>query len=512
MKHLLSLAAAFGLTLGAAAQTTFNVDMTCAPEGFENVFVSGPWCGWCANDTYNVLTDDDGDGIYTVVIEALPDTVEYTYGINGFAGQENLINDMVDGADCAPITDYATYANRVTPEGSTTSDIYGTCDGTCNDDNVVSDNFDVTFQMDASGYEGPVTSAEIFGTFNGWEPFANAMEDADGDGIWETTISLSAGSQEFKFRLNQSVDEAFDGNEACTTDPGQYVNRVIEVTANVVLPVVCWDSCEACPGNAVPGCTDEAACNYDENATEDDDSCVYGESPTAAFSVEDAACFDGMGMIVLDSLTVGLEGVTYSVDTMEIVYGALSLSPGAYLLTSVDSVGCVSDTAFEILSPEELIVEVTVLSVDSGAGDGQAEATVTGGTPEYTVVWTNMTGMEVNPDSLSSGLYTAVVTDANNCTASESFTMTVDGIADVAVLEGALFPVPVNDQLNVRLAVPLTAEALVEVRDVQGRLVASAQLRQNEQLLVLDAASWTAGVYTLQLSTEEARASWSFVK
>ena len=51
MKQLLSLAAAFGLTLGAAAQTTFNVDMTCAPEGFDNVFVTGPWCGWCANDT-----------------------------------------------------------------------------------------------------------------------------------------------------------------------------------------------------------------------------------------------------------------------------------------------------------------------------------------------------------------------------------------------------------------------------------------------------------------------------
>ena len=64
MKHLLSLAAAFGLTLGAAAQTTFNVDMTCAPEGWSEVFVTGPWCSWCAVDAanpYNVLTDADGD-------------------------------------------------------------------------------------------------------------------------------------------------------------------------------------------------------------------------------------------------------------------------------------------------------------------------------------------------------------------------------------------------------------------------------------------------------------------
>ena len=96
------------------------------------------------------MTDDDGDGVYTVVIEGLTGTVEYKYAINGFAGQENLINDMVDGADCAPVTDFAGYANRQTEAGSTTSDYYGTCDGTCND---VPGGL-VTFQVDMAGYAG----------------------------------------------------------------------------------------------------------------------------------------------------------------------------------------------------------------------------------------------------------------------------------------------------------------------------------------------------------------------
>ena len=39
MKHLLSLAAVALLAWSAQAQTTFNVDMTCAPE-FDNVFVT----------------------------------------------------------------------------------------------------------------------------------------------------------------------------------------------------------------------------------------------------------------------------------------------------------------------------------------------------------------------------------------------------------------------------------------------------------------------------------------
>ena len=66
-----------------AQETTFNVDMSCAPD-FDNVFVSGPWCGWCANDANNTMTDPDGDGIYSVTLdETVTGTIEYKYAING---------------------------------------------------------------------------------------------------------------------------------------------------------------------------------------------------------------------------------------------------------------------------------------------------------------------------------------------------------------------------------------------------------------------------------------------
>ena len=98
MKHLLSLAAVALLAPSAQAQTTtLNVDMTCAPD-FDNVFVTGPRCGWCANDVYNTMTDPDGDGIYTVTLdESVTGVIEYKYAI-GFDDQENLVNDMNDGA------------------------------------------------------------------------------------------------------------------------------------------------------------------------------------------------------------------------------------------------------------------------------------------------------------------------------------------------------------------------------------------------------------------------------
>ena len=511
MKQLFSLAAAALIAVGTQAQTTFNVDMTCAPEGFTDVFVTGPWCGWCANDTYNTMTDLDGDGVYTVEVADLTGVVEYKYAINGFADQENLVNDMVDGATCAPVTDYSGYANRQIEAGSVASDYYGTCDGTCND-TPPPPGGTVLFRVDMSDYAGTYGSVNLNGSFNGWCGDCAAMTDDDGDMVFELPVDLPGGTVEYKFTLDGwTAQEEFMDGAPCTSTIDGYVNRTLDVTGDLDLPVVCYNECTACNAEPVPGCTDATACNYDAAATEDDGSCVFGDGPVAEFSVMDALCFDGMGSVMLDSASLEIEGAVFTVDTMTIE-GALELMPGDYTLVGIGADGCASDTMFTIAAPDALVIEVTLISEDSGAGDGQAEAAVTGGTPEYTIVWNNMTGMEANPDSLSGGLYTAIVTDANGCTASGSLTMTVDGIAEFTAIEGALFPVPVADVLNVRLATPLNSAARVDIRDVQGRLIESTQMLPNQQFLVLDAASWNAGVYTIQISNEEARASWSFVK
>lgn len=254
--------------------TTFSVDMSCAPA-FTEVFVTGPWCSWCANDGYNELTDADGDGIYEVTVYELTGTVEYKYAINGFSDQENLINDMVDGASCAPVTDYATYANRTTEAGSVTSDYYGTCDGTCNDVVDPVDSYSVTFEVDMSQYTGTYGTVNLNGSFNGWCGGCAVMTDADADGVYEITIDLPQGTYEYKFTLDGwNAQEEFAGGESCTSTIDGFINRSYEVLADGAIGVVCWNSCDACPDQSV-GCTDSAAVNYNPNATSDDGSCYY---------------------------------------------------------------------------------------------------------------------------------------------------------------------------------------------------------------------------------------------
>lgn len=263
-----------GACMDLGEGTTFSVDMGCAPDFYE-VFVTGPWCGWCANDGYNVMTDDDGDGVYDVTIYELSGTVEYKYAINGFTDQENLVNDMVDGADCAPITDYAAYANRTTEAMSDNFDYYGTCDGVCNDEVVSVETYTITFQVDMSQYTGSYGTVNLNSSFNGWCGGCAPMSDADGDMIYDLTVDIVADTIEYKFTLDGwSNQEMFDEGESCTSTIDGFTNRSLVVDADMTLPVVCWNSCEACATD-ISGCMDESAVNYNPNATADDGSCYF---------------------------------------------------------------------------------------------------------------------------------------------------------------------------------------------------------------------------------------------
>ena len=184
---------------------------------------------------------------------------------------------MIEGASCAPITDYNGYANRQTPQGSTTSDYYGTCDGVCNDVPPVPGG-DVLFRVDMSEYSGSFTTVNLNGSFNGWCGTCATMIDNDGDSVYELSVELDAGLYEYRFTLDGfTALEEFPGGEPCTSTIDGYTNRSIEVLAstNVELDVVCWNECQACNFISIPGCTNAGACNYEPGATEDDGTCEY---------------------------------------------------------------------------------------------------------------------------------------------------------------------------------------------------------------------------------------------
>ena len=91
------------------------------------------------------------------------------------------------------------------------------------------------------------TTPEVNGTFNGWCGNCAAMSDLDGDNVWDVTIDLANGSYEFKYSSdNWTIQESLYSGDSCTNGNTQYTNRVLTISGDTTLPVVCWSSCSDC--------------------------------------------------------------------------------------------------------------------------------------------------------------------------------------------------------------------------------------------------------------------------
>lgn len=97
-----------------------------------------------------------------------------------------------------------------------------------------------------------------------------------------------------------------------------------------------------------------------------------------------------------------------------------NLTVGIYNLRITDANNCSLDTAFTITEPDSLLLNLSFTTAScSGAFDGTATATGSGGTGTLSYQWSNGAATR-NLSSLSPGTYTATVTDDNGCTTTAS--------------------------------------------------------------------------------------------
>ncbi len=104
------------------------------------------------------------------------------------------------------------------------------------------------------------------------------------------------------------------------------------------------------------------------------------------------------------------------------VLTATGLCAGSYAVSVIDGNGCAFSATYDITEPLPLQVSVSATPSTCPNCDGQATATITGGTPPYTVTWLLLgvpVGTGESIGNLCGGLYTAVVTDANGCSVTQ---------------------------------------------------------------------------------------------
>jgi hypothetical protein len=105
----------------------------------------------------------------------------------------------------------------------------------------------VTFKVDMSNYVGLNDTVYVNGTWNSWCGRCNPMVKQGTTNIWQVTLPIPVGAQEYKFTIGGwNAQEALASSLPCTVTNGGFTYRLLNVTTATVLPVVCWNSCLAC--------------------------------------------------------------------------------------------------------------------------------------------------------------------------------------------------------------------------------------------------------------------------
>jgi hypothetical protein len=218
------------------AEVKFQVDMSNV-TGFVLPELNGTFNNWCGNCA--TMSDANGDNIWDVIVYIPNGTYEYKFSYDNWTGQENLLSNL----PCT-VTNFGFTNRSVTINGDTTLNVV--CWESCTSCQNTPATFSVTFQVDMNNQSG-FTTPEVNGTFNNWCGSCFTMNDNDGDGIWTATTNLPAGNYQYKFSYdNWTGQESLTTGDPCTVTSSGFTNRNLNLTSDLVLPVVCWGSCSAC--------------------------------------------------------------------------------------------------------------------------------------------------------------------------------------------------------------------------------------------------------------------------
>jgi gliding motility-associated-like protein len=103
-----------------------------------------------------------------------------------------------------------------------------------------------------------------------------------------------------------------------------------------------------------------------------------------------------------------------------------NLTSGSYSVIVTDHKQCNRQFQFQVSQPDSLtgVVQVSQPSCNLNSPDGTACLNILGGTQPYTYVWQNLFGHHTAcADSISPGMYTVAVVDANGCSYSENIVL-----------------------------------------------------------------------------------------
>ncbi|MGB3076111.1 MAG: right-handed parallel beta-helix repeat-containing protein [Chitinophagales bacterium] len=206
------------------------------------------------------------------------------------------------------------------------------------------------------------------------------------------------------------------------------------------------------------------------------------------------------------SVSGGTSPYSYLWSNGRTVANIINLAAGNYTVTVTDANGCTAQTVVTITQPAASLT----VSISGTFAGGSLTANPAGGTPGYSYLWnTSATTQCVgtcNGVPLVHQTYLVTVTDANGCKASASKAVKFE---DENVTEEAftaiVYPNPSKDQITLEFSGSYDSRYLVQIRDINGRLMMEDQgasvMGPNQ--LHYDLSQFAAATYFIFLENAE---------
>lgn len=384
--------------------------------------------------TLNCLNDCDGVLIAEVSGGVEPFTYTWTDELGNIVGTEAQAENLCAGVYCVLVVDGTgcivsacydvTQPDEALVITSTVSvyqlgyniSCFGACDGSIdltvtggvpnytflwNDGNLLDPQED-QIDLCAMFYNVLVTDA------NGCEQLLSFDLVEPAPIVVNETISIFDGG------ANVSCSDACDGTitlEILGGEPGYTVDWTsIGMNGETLV--------DLCPGDYPYIITDAIGCTFEGSIT------LTAPQPLTAQITSSFDCLTSTTTLCVAAIG-GSGTYSYAWSTAEITDCIEVQDNQEYCVTVTDSNGCETLVCFTVTAPDPIVITETVVATTCGLCNGSISLDITGGSGNYTIVWTGNGVVQNAPtqSNLCAGSYTADVTDDSNCTATVSVTI-----------------------------------------------------------------------------------------
>ncbi|TAL58948.1 MAG: T9SS type B sorting domain-containing protein [Bacteroidetes bacterium] len=277
-------------------------------------------------------------------------------------------------------------------------------------------------------------------TYN-WNPTGQTTQTATGlaTGTYTATVSDASGCVQTQTvavtTLNTLSVSAVSTQTGCTVNNGSATanpgNGTTPYTYNWSNGQTTQTTTGLAAGTYTVTVTDANGCTQTQTV-----SVTNANGPNATMSQTDILC-NGQcnGTAAAAAVTGGNQPYTYSWINGQTTSGISGLCAGSYTLTVADAGGCTATQVITIIQPAMVLSAGTTSTPAScGSNNGSATVTAAGGSAPYTYNWSTVPVQTSSAiTGLSTGTYTALVTDANGCTKTATVITTQTGGPTLAI-------------------------------------------------------------------------------